>query len=247
MGIEIIISALAAVATAIAGFTAQILARREREKSALEKQEAENIADAVAKEGELRRARALEALAEKLPASRNVGELEHTLEALSLRLQRESLATPDNEEDVSWSVVEDLVQSYHRQALDQAKVQFWFSVVAATVGFALILYMVLSAETTSTLDLLLRALPGAVIDAVAALFFRQAGETRERATALYDRLRTDNQRTQALAVVTSIENETIRSTVQAQIALHMAGIPSISAELAPLLPANSHAKSPGAA
>jgi len=32
-------------------------------------------------------------------------------------------------------LVQDLVNGYHQQALSQAKVQFWFSIAAATIGF----------------------------------------------------------------------------------------------------------------
>ncbi len=69
-----------------------------------------------------------------------------------------------------------------------------------------------------------KVLPGVIIDAVAALFFRQAEKTRERATELYDRLRKDRQMTRAESVVSSIEDVRIRSAVKAQIALHMSGL-----------------------
>jgi len=70
----------------------------------------------------------------------------------------------------------------------------------------------------------LNILPGVVIEAVAALFFRQAEQTRERATSLYDRLREDDQATQARGLIHSIEDEKVRSLVKAQVALHMVGL-----------------------
>jgi hypothetical protein len=62
------------------------------------------------------------------------------------------------------------------------------------------------------------------VDAIAALFFRQAEQTRQRATELYDRLRTDRQMARAETVVDTIEDLSIRSAVKAQIALHMVGL-----------------------
>jgi hypothetical protein len=122
-----------------------------------------------------------------------------------------------------YEIVESLVNSYHQQALSQAKVQFWFSVVAASVGFIYILYAATLINAGSAVEYL-KILPGLIIDAVAALFFKQAEQTRARATELYDRLRQDRQVEKAEAVVASIEDPTIRSAVKAQIALHMAGL-----------------------
>jgi len=62
------------------------------------------------------------------------------------------------------------------------------------------------------------------MDTVAFLFFRQASETRQRATELYDRLRKDKQASEAIALVAAIEDIKVKSAVQAQLALHMAGL-----------------------
>jgi hypothetical protein len=53
---------------------------------------------------------------------------------------------------------------------------------------------------------------------------REAEQTRERATALYDRLRSDNQSMQATRLVESIEDQAIKSAVKAQLALHKSGL-----------------------
>jgi hypothetical protein len=123
----------------------------------------------------------------------------------------------------SLDFVSELVNGYHQQALSQARVQFWFSVVAATIGFAYILFAA-SRTADGSLSIVLNVLPGVVIDAVAFLFFKQAEQTRERATALYDRLRQDSQVEGAREMVESIDDLQIRSLVKAQIALHMSGL-----------------------
>lgn len=62
------------------------------------------------------------------------------------------------------------------------------------------------------------------MDAVAFLFFRQAKETRQRATELYDKLRLDKKIAESATLVASIEDTRLRSAVKAQLALHMSGL-----------------------
>src|SRR6266516_3495197 len=135
------------------------------------------------------------------------------------------------------AAVESLITGYHEQALSQAKAQFWFSVFAACVGFAWILYAGadIRAESLSTIS---RIVPGAVLDAVAFLFFRQASETRQRATELYDRLRRDQQTSDSVALASSIEDLKVRSVVKAQIALHLSGLQPNPIELGSFLSPN---------
>ncbi|MDF1724111.1 MAG: hypothetical protein P1U59_06285 [Alcanivorax sp.] len=135
-----------------------------------------------------------------------------------------TIANENNDVKLSGDpLVQDLVNGYHQQALSQAKVQFWFSVFAAIVGFVYIINAGLKVNVDQ-LATVFNILPGAVIEAVAALFFRQAENTRERATSLYDRLREDDQANQARALIHSIEDEKVRSLVKAQVALHMVGL-----------------------
>lgn len=118
--------------------------------------------------------------------------------------------------------VEKLMTNYHEQALNQSGVQFWFSIVAATIGFIWILAA--GSAVTEKLATATKLLPGSVIDAVAFLFLKQASQTRQRATELYDRLRQDKERADSVSLILSIENAEIRSVVRAQIALHKAGL-----------------------
>jgi hypothetical protein len=55
-------------------------------------------------------------------------------------------------------------------------------------------------------------------------FLKQASETRQRATDLYDRLRKDQQITESIALASTIEAARVRSAVKAQMALRMAGL-----------------------
>jgi hypothetical protein len=107
--------------------------------------------------------------------------------------------------------------------LSQARAQFWFSVAAATAGFVWILYAAIDIRPDN-LAAIVKSLPGVVMNAVAFLFFKQAAETRQRATDLYDRLRKDKQISESIALVSSIDDSQMRNAVKAQMALHMAGL-----------------------
>jgi hypothetical protein len=100
------------------------------------------------------------------------------------------------------------------------------SVIAASVGFIYILayaWVGLNVGQNTT-AIAIQAVPGLVMEVVALLFFKQSEQTRERATALYDRLRQDNQINAARVIVDSIDDVKIRSLVRAQIALHVSGL-----------------------
>jgi hypothetical protein len=143
------------------------------------------------------------------------------------------LPTKQGKADKQERDVEGPVTGYCERALRQAKAQFWFSVVAATVGFAWIVYSCLENQTDklSTISKIMPGtvfvaviMPGAVIGAVAYMLFRQASETRERATELCDRLRDDRLITESASLISSIEDVRLRDMAKAHLALHMSGL-----------------------
>lgn len=149
-----------------------------------------------------------------------------------------SASRPENITDEAHSslssIAAELIASYHTQALTQAAAQFWFSVSAATIGFLFIMYIgfFYSLRRQPYLTLL-NTLPGIAIEAVAALFFKQAEDTRKRATELYDRLRLDDKQTQAITLIESIENQALRDFVKAQWALQIVGLEPHPVALSP--------------
>lgn len=138
------------------------------------------------------------------------------------------------EEDKILPLVEGLINNYHKQALRQASIQFWFSLCAAVAGFFFILNGLIFSPELSASDKAISTIPGIIVDLVAALFFKQAEQTRQRATDLYDRLRFDNERKEAITLIDSIENENLRSIVKAQLALKIGGVESTINDLSTL-------------
>jgi hypothetical protein len=212
-------TAAAGLVTALAGLFA-IFFERLRSKSGTAEKDINRISEAVLASANEARSRAIEAIVEKLPSGISKEELEN-LVTQQIRVGGDFIINQQAPADRQ--LVEDLVTNYHQQALSQARVQFWFSVMAATIGFLYILYAASTADSSNPATYA-KILPGVVIEAVAALFFRQAEQTRQRATELYDRLRKDRQMMRAESVVETIEDVSIRSAVKAQIALHMVGL-----------------------
>jgi hypothetical protein len=119
-------------------------------------------------------------------------------------------------------VASDLMRSYHEQALSQSRTQFWFGVVAATIGFLWILLSGLSVSA-SNLAGLSRIVPGVIMQATAGLFLKQSSETRQRATDFYDRLQSYEKLRESQMLVTSMRDSRLQSVAQVLLALHMAG------------------------
>jgi len=217
---EVLSSIIAIIGALAATMALPFITNSLSKKDSEAKQDAEEIAKAVSSKANEARAKALEVLASKLPEGLTPDQFESAL-TQHIRIGGDLVISESQPEERA--LVEGLVDSYHTQALSQARVQFWFSVTAATIGFIYILYAATLIDGATFLSYF-KVLPGVIIDAVAALFFTQAEKTRERATELYDRLRQDQQMTRAEAVVESIEDLKIRSAVKAQIALHMTGL-----------------------
>lgn len=194
------------------------LSQRQRALSTKSEQTAQAIAQLVQRREAEQRAAVLEKLVDRLPAGVAPDQFVFAIEAAAAKL-----AITDQRKPAEVTAAESLVKSYHEQALNQANIQFVISVIAAVVGFVWVLWSG-SQIDPQRLVTVAKVLPGIVVDTVAYLFLRQAAETRQRATELFDRLRTDRQGTESVLLVAAIEDSRVRSAVRAQIALHMAGL-----------------------
>jgi len=226
---SMIVSVIAGVVTLAAALVSQVFARRLRKEKAIELASLEKVVSAVGTEEASRKAAVLERVVERIPVGLTAEQFESLLAEIASRLpSAQAERTPAS------GAVESLITNYHEQALGQAKAQFWFSIAAATIGFVWILWAG-AAIDPQALATVSKTLPGIVMDAVAFLFFRQASETRQRATELYDRLRRDKQMAESATIVASIEDLRLRGAVKAQLALHMAGLQPDAIDLSSFL------------
>jgi len=134
---------------------------------------------------------------------------------------------PDDNKETS-GITEDylhiLLESYHTQALQQANTQFWFSIVASTLGFVFIFAIIFLEEDRTWYEYILKTFPGVIVQIISALFITQAKETRERATELFKELNYDNKIGKSVEIADTIENNDIKSDIKAKIALHIIGM-----------------------
>lgn len=117
-----------------------------------------------------------------------------------------------------------LLESYHSQALQQASIQFWFSVIASVLGLVFIFTIIFFEENTTWYEYILKTFPGVIVEVISVLFINQAKETRERATNLFKELNYDSKIEKSVAIADTIENEDMKSNVKAKIALYIIGI-----------------------
>ncbi|HEY6873144.1 MAG TPA: hypothetical protein VI298_10505 [Geobacteraceae bacterium] len=229
VGWNFIASLIAGIASLLAAVTSQYMAQRWRRDKEKFRKEAETIAEVVGSEEAARKASVIERVIERIPVGLSQEQFATLLNEIATRIPtgQASVAVAD-------SAVENLINNYHEQALSQAKAQFWFSVVAASIGFAWILFAGGDIKPDNFVTVS-KTLPGVVMDAVAFLFFKQASETRQRATELYDRLRKDKLVSESVSLVSSIEDIRVRSAVKAQIALQMSGLQPAPIDLSTFL------------
>jgi hypothetical protein len=207
----------AGVGTAVAAIFTEYLSIKLKQKRKSESAKLDQIISVLKTDDEALKIAVSESVAKSMENGESAQkEVRDSIKRIEVKLA--ALNSPAREK-----AFEELISSYHEQALSQAKVQFWFSVFAATFGFGWIIVSGIQIRTDQ-LSTVFGITPGAVMDAVAFLFFRQASETQRRATELFDRLRNDKKSGEALALVGAIPNPMVKSIVQAQLALHMAGL-----------------------
>lgn len=91
-------------------------------------------------------------------------------------------------------------------------------------AFLFIILMIVFANNSHWYEYVLKVLPGAIIETVSYLFFKQSSETRNRASDFLNRLRNDEQISKSIVIADSINNEELKSLIKAKIALHICGI-----------------------
>ena len=135
---------------------------------------------------------------------------------------------PSGRSDNKQPVKDDLALSYPRQALAQNRVQFWATLIAAslTLGFGIYLigiavygYIALGHSLqVAAIETFLSI----ILDAESVLFFRQLNETRKYNVEIYDRMRFDERIAEAIRLAESIDDPSTRSNTKAKLVLMLA-------------------------
>jgi hypothetical protein len=157
-----------------------------------------------------------------------------------------------------------LMAEYHAQGLSQSRISFWFSLVFASLGFAIIALSIgifLQGNPNASGGWLETAgkpvftlIAGTIIDAVSALFFVQSNKARQLMTEFFDKLRIDRKLDEALQLMKDIDDPAIASRIRGVVALTFSDVPldklvlgDMLATLSPRPVATESAKGPDTA
>ena len=121
----------------------------------------------------------------------------------------------------------ELLKRYHDISLTQSRASHWFSLLFASLGFFVIVMPVIrNVQEVQLLPLV----SGAVIEAVASLFFVQSNRATRLMVDSFDRLRTDRKLEKALDLAQEIRDPDVQSRLKALLALDFAGVHSAGGE-----------------
>jgi hypothetical protein len=119
-----------------------------------------------------------------------------------------------------------LLREYHAQGLAQSRISFWFSLVFASLGFAVIIAAVMTMDRTAAImeqgRTWVTVAAGTIIDAVAALFFVQSNKARELMVEFFDRPRNDRKLEESLKIASTLPDPTLSSRLGVILALNLA-------------------------
>ncbi|MET8202048.1 TRADD-N-associated membrane domain-containing protein [Micromonospora taraxaci] len=162
----------------------------------------------------------------------------------SLELVRAMIARLGNDE--SEGANHALAREYGSVGLSQAKIAFTTSLVAAGVGFAVIIAGAVSAFFASATQAAIPVSAGGIISAISALFFSQATQTRNLMKNLLDEEQANRRFDESLTLAREIKDPTIQSRLQAVLSLNFADV-SEKAELFKAVIEGQSATSPSSA
>ena len=123
-----------------------------------------------------------------------------------------------------------LLKEYHSQGLAQSRISFWFSLIFASLGFAVIVIAILAMDRTVEFTkqgaTFITLTAGTIIDAVSALFFVQSNKARKLMTEFFDKLRADRKFEKSLLLADQIPNEDLQSRLKIMLSLNFADVKS---------------------
>jgi hypothetical protein len=125
------------------------------------------------------------------------------------------------EANVTHSLISQLEYRYHFQVLEQANVLFWFSLGMTVIGLLLIIYIIIRGGCSSRYQVLFNVFPGAMIELLAGLIFRQASEAQRRATIFLDKLRADRRYKDIADLVESVDDRGMQDNIRTCLVLQI--------------------------
>ncbi|BDP30192.1 TRADD-N-associated membrane domain-containing protein [Vibrio parahaemolyticus] len=119
--------------------------------------------------------------------------------------------------------------NYYSQILSQSKVSFWFSMIFASLGFAIIVISAFLHTDGSGTATIAQFTAGIIMDAVAGLFFVQSRNAQKSMGEFFDKLRNDRLHAESKIISGEIRSQHAQDALRLHLALHYAGVPSSEA------------------
>lgn len=114
--------------------------------------------------------------------------------------------------------------NYYSQILAQSKISFWFSLIFASLGFAIIVVAAFLYSDGSGTATIAQFVAGAIMDAVAGLFFVQSRNAQKSMAEFFDKLRSDRLHMESRRLVDTVSNEKAKDALRLHLSLHYAGV-----------------------
>ncbi|MCD6003834.1 hypothetical protein K7H08_03165 [Halomonas sp. IOP_6] len=114
--------------------------------------------------------------------------------------------------------------NYYSQILAQSKISFWFSLIFASLGFAVIVVAAFLFQGVETGSTVAQFTAGVIMDAVAGLFFVQSRNAQKSMGDFFDKLRNDRAQAESRAICETIESPEAKDALRVHLALYYAGV-----------------------
>ena len=114
--------------------------------------------------------------------------------------------------------------NYYSQILTQSKISFWFSLIFASLGFAIIVIAAFLYSNGSGTATVAQFVAGVIMDAVAGLFFVQSRNAQKSMAEFFDKLRNDRLHMESRRLVDTVSSEAAKDALRLHLSLHYAGV-----------------------
>jgi ABC-type multidrug transport system fused ATPase/permease subunit len=112
---------------------------------------------------------------------------------------------------------------YYAQALAQAKLSFWFSMIFASIGFFVIIMSGIDYAHDGS-AVIFKLASGTIVEAISALFYVQANKTQKSMLAFFEKLRLDKRYMDAMRYSKEISDDSLKSQTISKVVLGLSGV-----------------------
>lgn len=154
-------------------------------------------------------------------------EMEASLNEVQVFSEVLELRDTKKTKDVPFEIEQ--LTKYYSQILAQSKVSFWFSLIFASLGFAIIVVAAFLYTDGSGAATVAQFIAGMIMDAIAGLFFVQSHNAQKSMGEFFDKLRNDRLHMESRKLCDTVEDVAAQDALRVHLSLHYAGTASAEA------------------